>query len=81
VFRVGLGQDSHAFEPDGSEKPLILGGVLFPDMPGSWQTPMATLCCMPCSMPSRKPSVSGRWASTPIHFANKVSWIVDNMFE
>jgi 2-C-methyl-D-erythritol 2,4-cyclodiphosphate synthase len=34
VFRVGLGQDSHAFEPDGSEKPLILGGVLFPDMPG-----------------------------------------------
>ena len=34
MIRVGLGQDSHAFEPDGSEKPLILGGVVFPGHPG-----------------------------------------------
>lgn len=34
MIRVGLGQDSHPFEPDGSAKPLILGGVLFPGHPG-----------------------------------------------
>jgi 2-C-methyl-D-erythritol 2,4-cyclodiphosphate synthase len=33
-MRVGLGQDSHAFEPDSSAKPLILGGVVFPGTPG-----------------------------------------------
>ncbi len=27
MFRVGLGEDSHAFDP-GSSKPLVLGGVL-----------------------------------------------------
>lgn len=34
MIRVGLGQDSHAFEPEGSTKPLILGGVVFPGHPG-----------------------------------------------
>jgi len=34
MIRVGLGQDSHAFEPDGSTKPLILGGIVFPGQPG-----------------------------------------------
>jgi 2-C-methyl-D-erythritol 2,4-cyclodiphosphate synthase len=34
MIRVGLGQDSHAFEPEGSRKPLILGGVVFPGHPG-----------------------------------------------
>ncbi len=34
MIRVGLGQDSHAFEPEGSQKPLILGGVAFPGHPG-----------------------------------------------
>jgi len=29
-----VGQDSHRFEPDGSSKPLILGGVTIPDCPG-----------------------------------------------
>jgi 2-C-methyl-D-erythritol 2,4-cyclodiphosphate synthase len=29
-----IGQDSHRFEPDGSPKPLILGGVVIPDCPG-----------------------------------------------
>ena len=29
--RVGIGYDSHRFDP---ERPLILGGVLFPDAPG-----------------------------------------------
>jgi 2-C-methyl-D-erythritol 2,4-cyclodiphosphate synthase len=33
-MHVGLGQDSHAFEPDGSQKPLVLGGVVFPGAPG-----------------------------------------------
>ncbi|HBQ63871.1 MAG TPA: 2-C-methyl-D-erythritol 2,4-cyclodiphosphate synthase [Clostridiales bacterium] len=28
--RTGLGQDSHAFEPVHSQKPLLLGGVIFP---------------------------------------------------
>jgi 2-C-methyl-D-erythritol 2,4-cyclodiphosphate synthase len=39
VIRVGLGQDSHAFEPErseagGSSKPLILGGIVFAGQPG-----------------------------------------------
>jgi 2-C-methyl-D-erythritol 2,4-cyclodiphosphate synthase len=34
MIRVGLGQDSHAFEPEGTSKPLVLGGVLFPGQPG-----------------------------------------------
>ena len=34
MIRVGLGQDSHAFEPEGSTKPLILGGVVFAGHPG-----------------------------------------------
>jgi 2-C-methyl-D-erythritol 2,4-cyclodiphosphate synthase len=34
VIRIGLGQDSHAFEPEGTTKPLILGGVTFPGQPG-----------------------------------------------
>jgi 2-C-methyl-D-erythritol 2,4-cyclodiphosphate synthase len=34
MIRVGLGQDSHAFEPDGSPKPLILGGIVFAGYPG-----------------------------------------------
>ena len=29
-----IGQDSHRFEPDGSQKPLILGGVAIPGAPG-----------------------------------------------
>jgi 2-C-methyl-D-erythritol 2,4-cyclodiphosphate synthase len=34
MIRVGLGQDSHAFEPESSTKPLILGGVTFLGHPG-----------------------------------------------
>jgi len=34
MIRLGLGQDSHAFEPEGTSKPLILGGVVFPGQPG-----------------------------------------------
>lgn len=30
----GIGQDSHRFEPDGSPKPLILGGVVIPGCAG-----------------------------------------------
>ncbi|MCL2218846.1 MAG: 2-C-methyl-D-erythritol 2,4-cyclodiphosphate synthase [Chitinispirillia bacterium] len=29
-----IGQDSHRFEPDGSQKPLVLGGVVIPNAPG-----------------------------------------------
>jgi len=29
-----IGQDSHRFEPDGSRKPLVLGGVIIPDSVG-----------------------------------------------
>ncbi len=32
--RTGIGQDSHRFEEAGSNKPLILGGVLFPEHRG-----------------------------------------------
>lgn len=34
MVRVGFGHDSHAFEPEGSAKPLVLGGVIFPGHPG-----------------------------------------------
>jgi len=29
-----IGQDSHRFQPETSQKPLILGGVTIPDAPG-----------------------------------------------
>lgn len=29
-----LGQDSHRFEPESSEKPLVLGGITIPGVPG-----------------------------------------------
>jgi len=29
-----VGQDSHRFEPEGSSKPLVLGGVVVPGAPG-----------------------------------------------
>jgi 2-C-methyl-D-erythritol 2,4-cyclodiphosphate synthase len=29
-----IGQDSHPFEPAGSTKPLILGGIVIPNAPG-----------------------------------------------
>ena len=34
IFFSAIGQDSHRFEPDGSEKPCLLGGVTIPDVPG-----------------------------------------------
>jgi len=34
VFRMGIGQDSHAFVPQGTAKPLVLAGVLLPGEPG-----------------------------------------------
>jgi 2-C-methyl-D-erythritol 2,4-cyclodiphosphate synthase len=34
MIRVGLGHDSHIFEPEGSAKPLILGGIVFAGQPG-----------------------------------------------
>ena len=30
----GIGQDSHRFEPDNTDKPLILGGLVIPGCPG-----------------------------------------------
>lgn len=33
MMRVGLGQDSHAFEPGHKSKKLILAGVIFDDAP------------------------------------------------
>ena len=30
----GIGQDSHRFEPEGTSKPLMLGGVPIPGCPG-----------------------------------------------
>jgi 2-C-methyl-D-erythritol 2,4-cyclodiphosphate synthase len=33
-FRTGIGQDSHRFLPQESAKPLVLGGLLFEDVPG-----------------------------------------------
>jgi 2-C-methyl-D-erythritol 2,4-cyclodiphosphate synthase len=29
-----IGQDSHRFEPEGSRKPMTLGGITIPDAPG-----------------------------------------------
>ncbi|MDR0331430.1 MAG: 2-C-methyl-D-erythritol 2,4-cyclodiphosphate synthase [Chitinispirillales bacterium] len=34
VFVSAIGQDSHRFVPDGSPKPLVLGGVAIPGCPG-----------------------------------------------
>ena len=34
MIRVGFGHDSHPFEPEGTTKPLILGGVVFAGQPG-----------------------------------------------
>ena len=34
MIRVAIGQDSHRFEPDGSDKKLILGGVVIEGCPG-----------------------------------------------
>lgn len=30
-MRIGFGQDSHAFEKTKSDRPLVLGGVVFPE--------------------------------------------------
>lgn len=34
MFLTAIGQDSHRFEPEGSTKPLLLGGVHIPNCPG-----------------------------------------------
>jgi 2-C-methyl-D-erythritol 2,4-cyclodiphosphate synthase len=34
IYFSAVGQDSHRFEPDESQKPLILGGVTVPGVPG-----------------------------------------------
>lgn len=34
MIKCAIGQDSHRFEPDGSKKPLMLGGVHIPGTPG-----------------------------------------------
>lgn len=34
IFFSAIGVDSHKFEPEGSNKPLILGGVVIPDCQG-----------------------------------------------
>lgn len=34
MFKTALGQDSHRFEIETSEKPLVLGGVTISDCPG-----------------------------------------------
>lgn len=34
MFKTAIGQDSHRFEPEGSAKPLMLGGVEIPGYPG-----------------------------------------------
>jgi 2-C-methyl-D-erythritol 2,4-cyclodiphosphate synthase len=34
MHKTGIGQDSHRFEPDGSRKRLMLGGVHIPGCPG-----------------------------------------------
>ena len=31
---VGIGQDSHRFNPDNTDKPLVLGGLVIPGCPG-----------------------------------------------
>ncbi|HSX03839.1 MAG TPA: 2-C-methyl-D-erythritol 2,4-cyclodiphosphate synthase [Rhabdochlamydiaceae bacterium] len=32
--RVGIGQDSHRFLPEGTSKKCIIGGIIFEDVPG-----------------------------------------------
>ncbi len=32
--KVGIGQDSHRFLPADSAKPCVIGGLIFPDVPG-----------------------------------------------
>lgn len=34
MIKIGIGQDSHRFEPENSAKPLLLGGVVIPGCPG-----------------------------------------------
>lgn len=34
MIKVGIGQDSHRFEEEGSDKPLVLGGITIPGCPG-----------------------------------------------
>lgn len=33
-IRTGIGQDSHRFLPADSAKPCVVGGIIFPDVPG-----------------------------------------------
>jgi 2-C-methyl-D-erythritol 2,4-cyclodiphosphate synthase len=34
MYLSAIGQDSHRFEPDGSDKPLVLGGLVIPGCNG-----------------------------------------------
>lgn len=34
MYIAAIGQDSHCFEPEGTAKPLVLGGVAIPGCPG-----------------------------------------------
>ncbi|MDR2957177.1 MAG: 2-C-methyl-D-erythritol 2,4-cyclodiphosphate synthase [Coriobacteriales bacterium] len=34
AFRIGIGYDMHAFAPVSAARPLVIGGVHFPDTPG-----------------------------------------------
>jgi 2-C-methyl-D-erythritol 2,4-cyclodiphosphate synthase len=34
IIRTGIGQDSHRFLPEDSSKPCVLGGLIFPEVPG-----------------------------------------------
>ena len=34
IVRTGIGQDSHRFLPEDSSKPCVIGGLIFPDVPG-----------------------------------------------
>jgi 2-C-methyl-D-erythritol 2,4-cyclodiphosphate synthase len=34
MYLSAIGQDSHRFEPEGSKKPLVLGGVVIPECVG-----------------------------------------------
>lgn len=34
IIRTGIGQDSHRFLPEDSSKPCVIGGLIFPDVPG-----------------------------------------------
>ncbi len=34
MYKTGLGQDSHRFLPDGTDKPCVIGGIIFSDAPG-----------------------------------------------